>query len=206
MTDRAFRLCCWLFPMILSCSSVEIEHYSLDGWKDEAPPAVETVAEDVGVQNFTSPVPLRRHEIVVREGDRHRLSMSARRLWWALPEEMATESFRKYLASRKVFRHVLPYPTAHDVGYLLEGNLETFEFQIYPEEWQTRIGLEIYLTDTQEGRIAWTSGLLTSSRSCPPNFEDAVQEMRATLIEIFERVCPQIQRAAEEDSLRARED
>lgn len=202
MTSSPIRIAmsvCWLGCLLLSCTSaVDLRYFNIresaiGGEPGRRPDAMFALA--VGVENFRSAPSLRRQEIILRDGDKLRLTLSSNQLWWALPEEMVSESFKNYLTARNVFRHVFPYPTSHTVRYYFEGTVKTFEIETQPRQWKSRVALEVYLVSQERHDIAWASGIVEATRDCTPSMDDAADKMG----ECVRQICADITaRLAEE--------
>jgi ABC-type uncharacterized transport system auxiliary subunit len=148
----------------------------------------------IGVENFRSAPSLRRQEIILRDGKDLRLTLSANQLWWALPEEMVTESLKNYLAEQKVFQQVFSYPTTHAARYYLEGVLKTLEIETNTQEWKAHAALEVYLVEQEKNEIVWGSGVLDVSLTSSPTMEEAARKMGESVREIWAKVAAQLRK------------
>lgn len=169
-----------LFLLYASCSSsIDMVYYSINQEtkkKKESEPAISQV---IAIENFKSTPFFRHNEIITREGKSQKVYISPNNLWWALPQDMVTEELKKVLKNMNIFRHVLSYPTTHNVRYVLEGNITNFEIitNEESEHWSTRVALEVYLVDKKKNIILWDSNIIKAEMKSSPKLEDASKKM-----------------------------
>ena len=188
--------------IISSCSSsVEITHFRIEYLQGTAARISPKINANVAIENFKSPAPLRRQEIIFRKEGEHKIFIDPYSLWWSLPEEMITEALINYLTESQLFQHVFSYPAPQQVPYILEGNLKQFEIQECEDEehWNVKVGLQIYCRDSEKNTILWDSGIIKVSKPCKAQMEQAAKAMEKALREIFDQFTAQLKNSIRSD-------
>lgn len=186
------KSCLWLsFVLLLlcSCSSpVSISHYSIEYFPKNTM-RIPMLTKSVGLESFSSVGAIQRSEIVTRIETTNKIEFSTDNFWWTLPREIITESFRNFLDSKKLFIHVLPYPTLHEIDYVITGKIHRFEIQKSEQFWRATIAIDIKLINAKTQEILWQSGLKQQHTQCSSQtMESAAEAMEKNIEKTYDSI------------------